>query len=295
MFESSGVRSSGAAALSNRSSPMKPWLATALIALSATPQAPPEYSIKAIRYATVPQFPLSVLVADAPPDERVDIAMVIWVIRGDGRSILLDAGFHREGWLTRFNVTDYIRPDSAVRLAGVDPREITDVIISHAHWDHMGGIDLFPNATIWIQEAEYVYYSSAAWQEGGLNGGIDRDDVLNLVRFNTEGRVRLIAGDDVELLPGIRAYTGARHTFASQYLSVAGDPTFVLASDNCYMYLNIELRSPVATFTPADRQASLAALTRMLTIAGAPERVVPGHDPLQFERFPTQGRVATIK
>ena len=274
---------------------MKAWLTAGLAALLTGFQQSPEYSIEAIRYAVVPQFPLSVLVADAPPDEKVDIALVIWLIREGDRSILLDAGFHREGWLERFNVEEYIRPDSAVRLAGVSPDDVTDVIVSHAHWDHMGGIDLFPNATIWIQRQEYEYYTGAAWQEGGRHGGIDPEDILNLVRFNTEERVRLVDGDDVEIMPGIRAYTGARHTFASQYITVAGDPTYVLASDNCYMYLNLELRSPVATFTPEDRPASLAALDRMIALAGTPDRIVPGHDMQQFERFATNGRVARIK
>jgi hypothetical protein len=33
----------------------------------------------------------------------------------------------------------------------------------------------------------------------------------------------------------------------------------------------------------------------MIQLAGAVERVVPGHDALQFQKYPTQGRVAKIK
>ena len=46
-------------------------------------------------------------------------------------------------------------------------------------------------------------------------------------------------GDNVEIFPGIRACTDARHTYASQYLRVDGKPPFVLASDNLYLYRNI--------------------------------------------------------
>jgi len=53
-------------------------------------------------------------------------------------------------------------------------------------------------------------------------------------------KVRLVDGDDREIFPGIRAYTGARHTYASQYILVQGHPSYVLASDNCYMYRNME-------------------------------------------------------
>ena len=133
------------------------------------------------------------------------------------------------------------------------------------------------------------YYTGAAWQPGRRKGGIDVEDLVHLVRRNAAGTLRLVDGDDRKLLPGIRVYTGARHTYASQYVRVAGDPPFVLASDNCYLYRNIESRSPVATFEVADRAANLPAFDRMLALAGAKERVLPGHDPLQFERFPSTG------
>lgn len=258
--------------------------------------APPAYSIEAIRFATVPDFPAPVLVAGAGEDERVDLAMVVWLVRGGDRVILFDSGFHREKWFDPFDVTDYVRPDRAVELAGVAPEEVTDVVVSHAHWDHMGGIDLFPEATIWIQEEEFRYYAGPAWQEGGDHEGIDPDDVTHLVRRNTEGEVRLVDGDAVEILPGITVHTGGRHTYASQYVRVAGDPPYVLASDNCYLYRNLRDRAPVGvTFTPGDTAANLEAQKRMVELAGSADRVVPGHDPAQFERFESEGRVARIR
>lgn len=262
---------------------------------AGSPQQVPDYEVRAIRYATIADFPVSGLVRGADPEERLDIAMVFWLIQGADRTILFDTGFHREGWFERFAIRDFVSPGEAVRLAGVAPGDVTDIIVSHAHWDHMGGIDLFPNATIWIQAEEFAYYTGAAWQNGGRGGGADADDVLELVRRNTLGKVRLVEGDDVEILPGIRAFTGARHTYASQYLLVAGQPPLVLASDNAYLYRNLVEHRPVATFTPADSTANLAALTRMLRLAGEVENVVPGHDSAQFERFPTEGRVARIR
>jgi len=262
-----------------------------------SPPPAPSYTIEAIRYATVPNFPLSGLVMGAPRNQHIDIAMVFWLIRGGGRVILFDSGFHRDKWLTQFNVTDFLSPDKAVQLAGVDPAQVTDIIIiiSHAHWDHMDGIDLFPNAVIWIQKAEYEYYTGAAWQPGGRHGGIDSDDVQELVRRNLAGKVRFVDGDDKEVLPGIRAYTGARHTYASQYIRVDGQPPFVLASDNCYLYENLRSHRASATFDPADAAANIAAQQRMIDLAGSPDRVVPGHDPEQFNRFPTTGRIARIR
>jgi glyoxylase-like metal-dependent hydrolase (beta-lactamase superfamily II) len=270
------------------------FLLALLWATSAHPAAAPEYSIQAIRYASA-EDEVAGLVMGAPKGEKINIAMVVWLIRGGGHNILFDSGYHRDTFLKYFPSTEYIRPDEAVKLAGVQPEEITDVVISHAHWDHMGGIDLFPKAVVWIQKEEFRYYTGDAWQAGGDHGGIDPDDVKELVRLNTEGRLRLVDGDDVEILPGVRAYTGGRHTYAAQYLGVVGNPTFVLASDNCYLYRNLTEHKASATFSEADWPANLKNQERMIRLAGSADRVIPGHDALQFQKFPTQGRVATIK
>jgi glyoxylase-like metal-dependent hydrolase (beta-lactamase superfamily II) len=255
----------------------------------------PEYSINAILYATSPGVAISDLVVDGPPNEKVDIAMVFWLIRGGGRTILFDSGFHRDRFIKEFPMKDYLRPDEALKTAGVSPDQVTDIVISHAHWDHMGGIDLFPKATVWIQRDEYRYYTADAWQPGGNHGGIDPDDVQALVKLNVQGRVHLIDGDNAEIFPGIRAYTGSRHTYASQYLRIEGRPSYVLASDNAYFYLNLSRRLASATFSDADHAANIAQQARMFELAGSPDRVIPGHDILQFKKYPTQGRVAKIK
>ena len=270
-------------------------LLTTVLAPSAAPAQTPEYSIQAIRYATIPQFPLASLIPGAPADQRIDIAMVVWLIRGNGRTILFDSGFHRARWIEQFRVSDFLRPDSALLEIGIAPQDVTDVIVSHAHWDHMGGIDLFPNATVWIQKEEYRYYTGEAWQTGGRRGGIDSLDLQALLRKNITDKLRLIDGDDIEILPGIRVYTGARHTFASQYVRVAGAQPVVLASDNVYLYRNISQRQASATFTSADRDGNLAALERMIQLAGGTSRIVPGHDPEQFRRYPARGRIAVIR
>lgn len=271
------------------------YLVLAIAAARPVAAPAPEYSIQAIRYASSPGDSVADLVMGAPKDEKLDTVFAVWLIRGGGRNILFDSGFHREKWFKYFPVTDYLRPDEAVKLAGVKPDEITDIVISHAHWDHMGGIDLFPKATVWIQKDEFRYYTGEAWQAGGQNDGIDPEDATELVRLNTEGRLRLVDGDNVEIFPGIRAYTGARHTYASQYLRVEGRPSFVLASDNCYLYRNIAEHKASATFSEADQPANIKNQERMIELAGSADRVVPGHDALQFQRFLTKGRIARIK
>jgi glyoxylase-like metal-dependent hydrolase (beta-lactamase superfamily II) len=260
-----------------------------------SPSPGPDYSIYAIRYADSPGDSLADLMVGGPQDQKLDTIYAMWLIRGGAHNILFDSGFHRPRWFKEWTILNYIRPNEAVKLAGVQPEEITDIVVSHAHWDHMGGIDLFPKAIIWIQKEEFRYYTGEAWQAGGDHGGIDPEDVQALVRLNTEGRVHLIDGDNVEIFPGIRAYTGGRHTYASQYLLIEGTPRFVLASDNTYLYRNLETHMASATFSDADHTANIKNQERMIQLAGSIDRVIPGHDALQFQKFPTQGRVATLK
>jgi glyoxylase-like metal-dependent hydrolase (beta-lactamase superfamily II) len=270
------------------------FLLAAICAMLLVPPSTPDYSIQAIRYATSPGVPISELVVGGSKD-KIDIAMVVWLIRGGGHTILFDSGFHRDTFIKEFPMKDYLRPDEAVKLAGVQPADVTDVVISHVHWDHMGGIDLFPKAQVWIQKEEYRYYTMDAWQPGGNHGGIDPEDVKELVELNTEGRIHLVDGDNVEIFPGIRAYTGSRHTYASQYLRVDGNPKYVLSSDNVYLYYNLKTHLASDTFSDADHAGNIAQQARMIQLAGSVDRIVPGHDILQFTKFPTVGRVATIK
>jgi glyoxylase-like metal-dependent hydrolase (beta-lactamase superfamily II) len=263
---------------------MEARMITALLFAAAVAAQTPQYEVEAVQYAVIPDFPVAGLVEGAEKDRKLDIAMMVWVVRGGGHTIVVDSGFYRPQFFKNWKVKDFIRPDEAVALAGVKPDEVTDLILTHAHWDHADGADLFPKATVWIQKDEYGYYTGAAWQEGGKHGGIDPDDVTALLRINTAGRLRLVDGDR-EILPGVRVYTGGRHTYASQYVSVpTRSGTVVLASDNMYLYENLEKHAPIAqTF---DRASNLAAQDRMKELAGANGRIVPGHDPAVMTRFP---------
>ena len=119
-----------------------------------------------------------------------------------------------------------------------------------------------------------------------------------LASLHRAGRVHLIDGDAREVIPGITAYTGGRHTFASEYITVQSSRgTVVLASDNVYMYENIAKHVPIgATYTRADTASNLRAQERMLRLAADSTLVLPGHDPAIFVRFPSPGNgVAEIK
>jgi glyoxylase-like metal-dependent hydrolase (beta-lactamase superfamily II) len=254
-------------------------------------QTKPQYEVYAIRYATLPEFPVADLVAGAEPGRKLDIAMMIWLVRGNGRNILVDSGFYHEHFFKEWQVKDFTKPSETLKRVGLKPEDITDIIITYMHWDHADGMDLFPNARIWIQKDELQYYAGEAWQSKDTHGGIDEEDVLTLVRLNTQGRVGLVNGDAQEVIPGVICYTGGKHTHESQYVGVQTSAGMVvLASDNMYLYENLERHAPIAA--TVDAASNLRAQDRMKQIAARPGLIVPGHDPAVFAKFP--GPVAGV-
>ncbi|HJZ77066.1 MAG TPA: N-acyl homoserine lactonase family protein [Vicinamibacterales bacterium] len=245
-----------------------------------------KYEVYAVRFATLANFPVSSLVAGADRSRRMDIAMMIWVLKGaDGRIAIVDSGFHRDQYFRQFTVKDYVKPPDALAPLGITADKVTDIFLSHMHWDHAGGIDLFPSARVWVQKDEYDYYTGDAWQSARTHGGIDADDVLEIVKRNTQGKVSFVRGDDDTLLSGILFGVGGRHTWASQFVTVQTRAhTVVLASDNMYLYENLDAHVPIAQ--TLDPPSNLRTQDRMRSLASEPRFLIPGHDPAVFDRFP---------
>lgn len=247
------------------------------------------YDVDAVSYGIIPDFPVSGLIAGADTARRMDIQMMVWVLRDDERTVLVDAGFYRDKYFERWTVEDFVRPSEALAALGIAPDDVTDIIVTHLHWDHAGGMDLFPNAQVWIQRAELAYYRDEVENPAAV--GVDPEDLAVLAELQERGALHLVDGDSVEVFPGVTVYTGGRHTYASQFVGVdVADGTIVIASDNVYLYENLDLRVPIAqTF---DAESNLAAQDRMRRLASRLEYIVPGHDPAVFERFP--GPVAGV-
>jgi glyoxylase-like metal-dependent hydrolase (beta-lactamase superfamily II) len=259
---------------------------------------PGVYQVAAVRFATEPSYPTRFLVAGADSTRRSSLAFTVWLIRGGDRVILMDAGFYRQKFIDRWKPENYAKPSEVLAANGITPDRVTDIVISHIHWDHLDGADLFPNARIWLQRAEFEHYTNDSGAV--LDRAIDPDDAKMLASLRAAGRVRLIDGDSVPIMPGITVFTGGKHTFASQYATVKatlanGDSgTIVLASDNAYLYENLEQHRPITQ--SLDTLSNLRAQERMRRLASDPRLIVPGHDVEVFVRFPKPGNgVARIE
>jgi glyoxylase-like metal-dependent hydrolase (beta-lactamase superfamily II) len=250
---------------------------------------PPVYEAYAVRYATLLGYDVASLVQGADPKRKLDLAMTFWVLKGSsGRTILIDAGFYRPEILKRKDVAGYTRPDKALEKIGIKADEITDVIITHMHWDHADGVDLFPKAQVWIQKEEFAYTAGADRKVAANDDGTLPGHYQALVKLNKDGRVHQVDGDAKEIAPGVTVYTGGKHTFGSQYVGVntkAG--LMIVASDNLYLYENLDKHVPIAQ--TVDAKSNLAAQDRMKKLASTLRLIIPSHDPEVFVRFPKPG------
>jgi glyoxylase-like metal-dependent hydrolase (beta-lactamase superfamily II) len=274
---------------------MKNMILTAMILCTSTAWAQSSkghYDVYAIKYASISHLtPTSDWVDQAPKQDSVAMEFMIWLIRGQGRNILVDAGFLNDIENAKeFDVVNYKRPDSVIMNLGVKPEEVTDVMLTHPHWDHLDGLVLFPKARVWVQKTDYDYFVGGAWQKEGNHGGFAKRNVLMLAGVNVDGRLTLVDGDDKEIIPGIRVYTGSRHTFNSQYALVnTGTERIVLASDNIWVYYSLEHMKPAPSYGTFDPAGYVKAMARMKTLASQEKFIIPGHDARVFKTFPAVG------
>jgi len=273
---------------------MKKIMLIVLLIISAVPIAwcqAKNYEVYAVKFCSLAHpTPIAAWADKGPEKDSVNIDFMVWLIREKGgKNILVDAGFlHDVEEAKEFGIANYTRPDSMLMKTGLNPGEITDIILSHPHWDHIDGIDLFPNAHIWMQKEDFNYFVGTAWQKDGSNGGFNKRDVLKLMDANLAGRLTLVNGDDKEIIPGITVYTGSRHTFNSQYVLVkTGTNKIILASDNIWIYYSLDHLTPASVGGTLDPAGYVKAMQRMKTLASDVKFIIPGHDAKIFFIFPT--------
>jgi glyoxylase-like metal-dependent hydrolase (beta-lactamase superfamily II) len=256
-----------------------------LIGLPSICQNGDVYQVFAVKFRDAWNIPAKEMIDGANPKDSVRGCNMVWLLKGEnGRNILVDAGYLDTSKTVDRN---YVRPDIVLQRINVSPNDITDLIITHPHFDHIGGINLFPKAKVWIQKEDFDYFVGESWQEKGNPMGFEKNDVRNLIEINLQGRLKFVKGDNIEIIPGIRVFTGSKHTFENQYLLVNSKTDKVLiASDAIWFYYNLNHLLAARTYV-MDSKAYVEAMKRMKTLVTNPDLIIPGHDDLVFSRFPT--------
>jgi glyoxylase-like metal-dependent hydrolase (beta-lactamase superfamily II) len=218
------------------------------------------------------------------PDADLDIDYFFWVIRDGAGVFLVDTGFAPEVG-DRRRRAHYTTPAQALPLLGIDPEDVTAIVISHAHWDHTGNVRQFPRAQLVMTEAEYAFWTSPMAGRRHFAAHSEQDDIALLERRRGDGTLSVFTGQST-LAPGIELIEVGGHTPGQLIVTVAAPDggTAVLASDALHFYEEVERDRPFAII--ADLPAMYRAYDTLAQLASQPgTTLVAGHDPAVRDRF----------
>jgi glyoxylase-like metal-dependent hydrolase (beta-lactamase superfamily II) len=227
------------------------------------------------------------------PDEPTRMDYFFWVLRGAGRTILVDCGFNEHSGARRGR-TMLCPPVTALRRLGIDPADITVLIVTHAHYDHIGNLDQFPAAEVLMSAAEFEFWTGPLGDRPLFATSAEADDIAALRRARADGRLTLLAsGSGASASPaahdvaaGVCALEVGGHTPGQLVvLARTADGEAVLASDALHYYDEARLDRPFAHV--ADLPAMYRGFELLRGLAAEPTRyLVAGHDPEVMRRFP---------
>ena len=243
------------------------------------------YDVYALRYArsTAPKAQRFHRYTEPDGQDPMGTDFYFWLVRDYHHTVLVDCGF--DGSQTSF--PGYRHDTDPVELLArldVTPEQVDHVVLTHMHFDHIGNIGLFPNATFSIARAEYEFWTGPHSREPHIGVGGLPHEIAAVTRLVEEERVQFV-DKAVAILPGIEARVVGGHTPGQIITEVtAATGQVVLASDASHYYEAMEHDRPFWLFV--DLEGMFRTYEMLRELAARPDTtVVPGHDPAVMDRY----------
>ena len=274
-----------------------------------------EYSIWVLDYAAIRKFPESSVLYGPYHEGTRNLPFGYILIKGKGEVILVDTGYDHKEYGARladlFGVSGWHPPEEVLAECGVSPADVTTVFLTHAHFDHMGGLGLFPKAKFYIQKREldkWVWALTLGREFRFIYGSVDPADILRAVRLAREGRLICVEGDLEDVLPGIDLHLAAdTHTYGSMYITVRNDgaresqDTWIFAGDLIYSYDNLTGPDkndpcfiPIGSALGSQENLLFTSANMVKAVGGKYRRVIPVHDERLKDMFPSRRTAAGL-
>jgi glyoxylase-like metal-dependent hydrolase (beta-lactamase superfamily II) len=241
------------------------------------------YEVYAIKYGHHDRRAADNFIGGDPHDGSMPLDFFVWAIVNEKRTWLVDTGFDEV--MAKKRQRHIVKPIAeGLAAIGVKAETVENVIISHLHYDHTGNYDLFPRASYHLQDCEMAYATGRCMCHAELKKPFEEEDVVAMVRKVFAGRVAFHDGT-AEVAPGISVHHIGGHSKGLQCVRVnTRRGPVVVASDTTHLYAHFEQgRVFPLVYHVGEVLEGYDTLRRL---AGSPQRVIPGHDPLVLARYP---------
>lgn len=257
----------------------------------------PEYEVVIVKYGTRSTLKSDVYLNHhvyGEPDGPIGMDYFFWVVRNRDLTVIVDTGFSRAGGESRRR-TFLLDPARAYAALGVDPAAAPPVVVTHAHYDHIGNLPLFPHSPLLIAGSEYDFWTGPYRDRTMFHHSVEDDELTYLEKAHADERVTLFSGHH-QMAPGIEVIEIGGHTPGqSAVLVQTSEGPVLLASDAVHYYEEVERDRPFAFV--ADLPAMYAGFetVRGMLADGTARHLVTGHDPDTLARFtPVDGELAGL-
>lgn len=232
------------------------------------------------------------------PDAAVRMDYFFWVLRSPGAAIVVDCGFNADSGARRGR-TMLCPPVAALRQLGIEPADVSLLIATHGHYDHIGNLDAFGAAEVVMSGREYDFWTGPLATRPVFATSAETSDIDALRRTDAAGRLRLLRSParaarpatnvgslTAQVAPGVEVIEIGGHTPGQLIVIVrTGDGAAVLASDALHYYEEMALDRPFTHVADLPAMFTGYELLRSLSREES-HYLVAGHDPEVMQRFP---------
>lgn len=246
----------------------------------------PNYEIFAVRYAKQGLRAENHMFLGGDPTKMIPgLDFFSYAIRGGGRTWIIDTGMTPAKSTRMGRNYDFVcRPSEGLAKVGIDAATATDVILTHAHFDHVGTLEDFPKAQFHIQDVEMIHVTGRDMSHANFRAAYHPDDIKELIDLVYADRMTFHDGD-VTLAPGLEFILIGGHARGQAILRVhTARGWVILASDAVHVFEEVDEGRPFAIFY--DLFVMLEGYRRINRLAGSRDLIIPGHDARITKAYP---------